>query len=111
MKGLMVKFLITVALPVLLALQSFAVSAGERQAEMKQMFRQETIREIRDNLRPPKLEEQRFEVTVESNKAQPVERKPVGYVSLISLIVNDAVGRNTRDLRVCSFNEAGKINF
>ena len=111
MKVLMVKFLLKVAVPLLMGIQVLSVSAGENNTNPGEQFKAELIREMKENIRLPELEKQKLEVKIDRQKISKPEKKTVGYVSIISLIVNDAFGHSNRKIRVRSFNEAGKINF
>ena len=111
MKGLTVKLLIKVAVPLLLGVQVLTVNAEENNVTLNERFRQELISEMKENVRLPKLEMQKLEARHDEQKVPQPEKKTVGYVSIISLIVSDALGRSNKRIRVRGLNEAGKISF
>lgn len=111
MKGLTVKFLLKVVIPLLAGIQILTVDAGENNTDPGEQFRQELISDMKENIRLPELDRQKLEVKVDEQKLPRPEKKSVGYVSIISLIVNDALSHSNRKIRVRSFNEAGKISF
>ena len=110
MKYLKTGLLAWFAIAVLLGMQATAVNAEDINIVLKEGFRQELIREIRETARPPKLENRQVDVKVEQ-KERPIEKKAVSYVSIISLIVNDALGHANKDIRVRSYSEAGRTKF
>ena len=110
MQGTMLKFLLKVAVPVFLAVQALPVSAGEHNTGMKQMPPQTQTRQVRETGRYSKPEEQQIGKRDAQEKSQPIHKQPVGYVSLISLIINDALGQTNQNLRIHRINEAGKIS-
>lgn len=110
MKALTVKLLLKVALPVLLASQVLVVNASEGNAIFKEPAARQPVQAADANTTPPQTEKQQLRVQTE-RKDQQVKRKTGGYVSILSVIINDALGHANKDIRTRSHNEAGKISF
>lgn len=109
MKGLNISYLYKVALSVLLALQAAAISAGDIDAEIKKAYRRELIQEIKTNFESQQLQNKRLDIQVE-HKAVKGDGKPVSYLSILGLIINDAMGRAEQDMQVRTSYEAGLIS-
>lgn len=93
------KYLFIFVLSVMAGFQAAAVKAGDLDEEIKQAYRQELIQEIKNNFESRHQLQQR-------NNEQPEQKdtkagvKPVSYLSILGLIINDAMGYAEKDLQV-----------
>ena len=108
MKGLNNNLLIKILLSVLLGVQVIAVNANDIYAEISKAYRQELVREIRNNVESLDLDKQRLDVQIKQ-KIQDSEKKSVSYLPILGLIITDAVGNTESELQVNANKEAGKI--
>ena len=110
MKLLTTDLIAKLAVSMLLAIQVPAVIAGDNNLAAKESAAQEQNQAVRENGRSTDLERHRFEQKDETNNTQ-AKRKTGGYVSIISVIINDALGHATRKVQARRSNAAGKISF
>lgn len=110
MKVLTTKTVVKLALTVLLAVQVPAVIAGGNNLASTEKSDQQTRHVIQEDSRLTDMENQRIDVKEERTRPQ-TARKTGGYVSIISVIVNDALGHANKDIRTRRSNAAGKISF
>lgn len=110
MKLLTTDFFTKLALSMLLAIHIPAAIAVHNGLATKERSAQEQDRLTREEIRPVDVKQQRHELKNEQNNQQ-TSRKTGGYVSIISVIVNDALGSARKDMRTRKPNAAGKISF
>lgn len=110
MKLLTTKPTAKLALAILLAIQVPAVIAGDNNPAVKERTVQKQNQVVREENRLTDVERQRFEQKDESNN-QLTKRKTGGYVSILSVIINDALGRANKEVQARRTNAAGKISY
>lgn len=110
MKALTTDTVVKLAISILLAVQVTAVTAGDNSLAAKDSAVQEQSRVVREAVRSTDAQRGRLELKDEQSK-QHTGRKTGGYVSIISVIINDALGHANKDIRARRSNAAGKISF
>ena len=110
MKLLTTDLIAKLAVSMLLAIQVPAVIAGDNNLAAKERTAQEQSQAVREDGRLTDMKQQRFEQKDETNNRQ-VKRKTGGYVSILSVIINDALGRANKKVQTRRSNAAGKISF